>query len=493
MGFAERPDGRAPSREVPSSCANGSGLLRVRHPHEVFAAASGSLAVVGTHDLIIIGAGSGNSILTPDFDDWRVALVEEGPLGGTCLNRGCIPSKMFVYPADVALHARMGSELGVHTSFESADWASIRDRIFGRIDPIAEAGLEYRLGQEHVDVYRSRGRFVGHKELSVAGETISADTIVLAAGAHVTIPDIPGLASVDYHTSDTIMRIDELPERLTISGGGYIAAEMSHVFDAFGSSVTMLVRGSRMLREEDEEISRRATAAYAERLDVRLSTRIRSVSQSEGVITVETDRGPVESEMLLVAIGRTPNGSSLGVGVTGVDLDEAGYVVVDEFGRTSVDGIWALGDISSPEQLKHKANADARIVAHNIVHPDDLRPLDLGPVPHAIFGHPQVAGTGLTEREVIASGQPYVQVVREYSGAAYGWAMMDTTSVVKLIAHAETRQLLGAHIIGPQASTLIQQLIQGMRFGQTVDEMARQQWYIHPALPEVIEQALLEL
>ncbi len=456
-------------------------------------AASGSLAAVSTHDLIIIGAGSGNSILTPDFDDWKVALVEEGPLGGTCLNRGCIPSKMFVYPADVALQARMGSELGVKTAFDSADWRSIRDRIFGRIDPIAEAGLEYRLGQEHVDVYQSRGRFVGFKELSVGDETISADTIVLAAGAHVTLPDIPGLASVVYHTSDTIMRIDELPERLTIIGAGYIAAEMGHVFDAFGSRVTMLVRSARMLREEDEEISERATAAYSERMDVRLSTQIRSLSQSGGVITVETDGGPVESDILLIAVGRTPNGASLGVDVTGVDLDDAGYVVVDEFGRTSVDGIWALGDISSPELLKHKANADARIVAHNIAHPGDMRALDLGPVPHAVFGHPQVASTGLTEREVIAAGLPYVQVVREYAGAAYGWAMMDTTSVAKLIAHAETRQLLGAHIIGPQASTLIQQLVQGMRFGQTVDEMALDQWYIHPALPEVIEHALLEL
>jgi mycothione reductase len=448
---------------------------------------------VSTHDLIIIGAGSGNSVLTPDFDDRSVALVEEGPLGGTCLNRGCIPSKMLVYPADVALQARLGPGLGVRTSFESADWRAIRDRVFGRIDPIADAGLEYRLGQQHVDVYRSRGRFTGHKQLSVGEQTLSAETIVLAAGAHVTIPDIPGLDSTDYHTSDTIMRIDELPERLTIIGGGYIAAEMGHVFDAFGVNTTMLVRGPRMLRAEDEEISSRATSAYANRMDVRLSTRILSVSQSSAGISVQTDGGAIESDMLLVAVGRTPNGASLGVDVTGVDLDSSGYVVVDEFGRTNVDGIWALGDISSPEQLKHKANADARIVAHNIAHPDELRSLDLGPVPHAVFGHPQIAGTGLTEREVIATGQPYVRVVREYGDAAYGWAMMDTKSVAKLIAHAETRKLLGAHIIGPHAPTLIQQLIQGMRFGQTVDEMARDQWYIHPALPEVIEQALLEL
>ena len=453
----------------------------------------GTLVGVNNYDLIIIGSGSGNSILTPDFDDWRVALVEDGPLGGTCLNRGCIPSKMFVYPADLALAARDSSRFGLHTEFRSADWPAIRDRVFGRIDPIADAGMEYRMGQDHVDVYPVRGRFTGHKLLDVGGSVITGDSIVLAAGAHAITPAIPGLADVAFHTSDSIMRIDQLPERLVIIGGGYIAAEMAHVFDAFGVDVTILLRGSRLLRGEDDEISRRVTDAYVARMDVRLDTEIRSIRSEGGSSVVETAAGVVRGDELLVAIGRRPNGKSLGADLTGVEMDDAGYVIVDDHGQTNVEGIWALGDISSPDQLKHKANADARIVAHNMVNPENLLSLDIGPVPHAVFGHPQVASIGLTERDVQKAGLPYVSVVREYSGAAYGWAMEDTASVAKLIAHAETRLLLGAHIIGPQASTLIQQLIQGMRFGQTVDEMAREQWYIHPALPEVIEQALLEL
>ncbi|MSW92558.1 MAG: mycothione reductase, partial [Actinobacteria bacterium] len=174
------------------------------------------------HELLIIGTGSGNSILTPDFDDIDVAIVERDVFGGTCLNRGCIPSKMFVYAADVAYQAAHSAHLGLDTHFKGADWAAIRDRVFGRIDPIAEGGRAYRKRLEHVTVYEGDGRFVGHKSLEVNGVVHTADTVVLAAGARPMIPDIPGLADVGFHTSDTIMRVDAIPERLLVIGGGFI-------------------------------------------------------------------------------------------------------------------------------------------------------------------------------------------------------------------------------------------------------------------------------
>ncbi len=446
---------------------------------------------VTTHDLIIIGSGSGNSLLTPDYDGWHVALVEDGPLGGTCLNRGCIPSKMLVHTADRARIAASSARFGLDTRFDGADWRAIRDRVFGRIDPIAVAGEDYRERDDDVDLYRDHGRFVGHKRLAVGDQVISADTIVLAAGAHVHVPDVPGLADVAFHTSDTIMRVDELPARTTIVGGGFVGVEFGHVLSALGSEVTMLVRRSRLLMEEDPEISRRVTEAYGQRLDLRVDAVLRSVEEDGDELVVHTDRGEVRSDALLVATGRTPNGRDLGVERTGLEVDYVGYVVVDDHGRTTVDGIWALGDISSPDQLKHKANADARIVAHNIVHPDDLQSLDLGPVPHAVFGSPQVASVGMTEPEAEAAGVDVATVVHDYASTAYGWALEDTTSIVKLVADRSSHLLVGAHIVGPQAPTLVQQLIQGMRFGQTVDELARNQWWIHPALPEVVEQALL--
>jgi len=459
-----------------------------------------------THfDLIIIGTGSGNSMLSPEFEHLNVAIVERGLFGGTCLNVGCIPSKMFIYTAEMAHHAAHdGPRLGLDTSFDSADWVSIRDRVFGRIDPIAEGGERYRSEeQEHVTVFKGSGRFVGDKTLEIAmnsggTETITADRIVLAAGARAIVPDVVAKSNVEYHTSDTVMRLDSLPERLLVLGGGYIGAELGNMFGSLGSKGTIINRSGSMIRREDPDIASRFTESYAERFDVRLNMSITDVRQADdGTIIVDAleDGNPVtlEGDVLLVAAGRAPNGDELNVAATGVELDDRGYVVTDETLRTAHPDIWALGDITNPAQLKHTANADARVVAHNLLHGDDQQAIDRTLTPHAIFGYPQVAAVGLTEPEAIEAGHNIVKTVHSYGSAAYGWAMEDSTSVCKLIADADTRLLLGAHIIGPQASTLIQQLIQGMTFGQSVDEMARGQLYIHPALTEVVEQALLNL
>lgn len=448
-------------------------------------------------DLVIIGAGSGNSILTPDYDDTSVAIVERDLFGGTCLNKGCIPSKMFVYAADVAELARRGPRLGVATRFDGADWPAIRDRVFGRIDPIAAGGEQYRYSLPNVTVYKDSGVFVGPKRLAVGDEVITADRFVLAAGSRARIPDIPGLDGVGFHTSDTIMRIDALPEHLIVLGGGYIATELAHVFGALGSRVTIINRSDTLLRIEDHDVRMRFTEIYRRRFDVLLSTQVLSASERRGQVSVEVsvdgDHRTVSGDCLLVAAGRIPNGDDLMVQKTGVALDAEGFVVTDRHLETDAAGIWALGDITNPAMLKHTANAEARIVAHNMVNPDNRIAVDRSITPHAVFGYPQVASVGPTEAELREMGVPYCVSQRDYAGTAYGWAMEDTESFCKLLAHRETRQLLGAHIIGPQASTLIQQLIQGMRFGQTVDQMARDQLYIHPALTEVVEQALLDL
>ncbi|MDE0666111.1 MAG: mycothione reductase [Acidimicrobiaceae bacterium] len=449
-------------------------------------------------DLLIVGAGSGNSVIGPEHDDWDIAIAEHGLFGGTCLNVGCIPSKMFVYAAEVAALTADSERLGVRTSFDGADWPAVRDRIFGRIDPIAEGGLDYRQGLPNVTVYTDTARFVGPRTVAVGDQTITAERIVVAAGARPAIPDVDGLAGCGYHTSDTIMRLDDLPERLLVLGGGYIAAELGSVMGAFGSQVTFVLRGDTFLRREDDEIRRRFTDAYSRRFDVRMNTRILAARREgrEVVLEVQDPEGSrteLRADELLVATGRIPNGNRLAVDAAGIDTDSAGYVVTDEQLRTSAEGVWALGDITNPVQLKHVANHEARVVRHNLSNPDDPIEVDHRFIPHAVFGHPQVASVGLTERECQQQGLPYRSHVQLFGAAAYGWAMEDTKSAVKVIAHVETRRLLGAHIIGPQASTLIQQLIQGMHFDLTVDQMARHQYYIHPALPEVVEQALLEL
>lgn len=453
------------------------------------------------HDLLIIGTGSGNTILGPEHDHLDVAIVERDQFGGTCLTRGCIPSKMYVYAADLAELARSGPRLGVDTRAHGADWKAIRDRVFDRVDAISDAGEAYRESLDNVTVYRGDARFVRERTIVVGDELVSADQIVLAAGARPHIPDVPGLADVPYHTSDTIMRVDELPEHLLVIGAGYIAAELAHVFGALGSRVTIIARGDTMLRFEDDDIRLRFTEVYRRRFDVLCNTQVLAARDASGPtgnqieldVSVDGDHRTVRGDMLLVATGRVPNGEQLGVTTAGVQLDPHGFVVTDEFLRTTAPGVWALGDICNPAMLKHAANADARVVAHNIVHPDDLRAIDRRFLPHAVFGHPQVASVGATERQLRRDGVPIRVAVRPYAATAYGWAMEDEDGLCKVIAHAETRQLLGAHIVGAQASILLQQLVQGMRFGLTVDQMARDQYYIHPALSEVVEQALLDL
>ena len=451
------------------------------------------------HDLLILGGGSGNSVIGPEHDHWDIAIAEPWAFGGTCMNRGCIPSKMLVYPADVALAARHGAQLGLRTSPERADWPAIRDRIFGRIDPIAEAGLAYRESLDNVTVYRHSARFTGDRTVDLDGTKVTADRIVLAMGARTSLPTIDGLDGVDFRTSDDIMRIDVLPEHLVIVGGGFIAVEMAHVFDGLGSRVTIVHRGDLLLRGADTDVRRRLTKTYADRLDLHLETTVTGVKQANREAVSETfhlelsDGTTLDADQLLVATGRIPNGDLATVDLGGIAIDDQGYVITDDQLRTSADGVWALGDVTNPIQLKHTANAEARLVAHNLAHPGESRSIDRRFVPHAVFGHPQIGSVGPTEQNLIDGGQPYLVATREYAATAYGWAMEDTTGFAKLLADPETRLLLGAHIVGPQAPTLVQQLIQGMVAGQTVDEMAHGQLWIHPAMPELVEQALLAL
>ncbi len=454
-------------------------------------------------DLIVIGAGSGNSIVDERFAHQRVAILDNGRrFGGTCLNYGCIPTKMFVLPADLLASPADAARVGVHLPTPSADWAQVRDRIFGRIDAISDAGQTWRADNPEVTLFRDTGRFVGPKVLRVGQEEITAEKIVIAAGSRAVVPSIPGLSGAFdaglAHTSDTVMRLDSLPPRITILGTGYIGAEFAHVFSAFGSHVTMIGRSDRVLSREDDAVSERYTTLLAERIDLRLQRDAVGITVHDATVTVTT-RGrdgsveEVDSDILLVATGRTPNSDTLDVAAAGIAVDPAGFVIVDDQQRTNVPGVWALGDVSSPWMLKHVANHEARIVAHNLHDPEHLARNDRRPVPHAVFGHPQIAAVGLTEREAREGGLDVVVAVQDYAGTAYGWAMEDDTSFVKIVADARTGRILGAHALGPQASLLIQPLISAMTFDLRAADMARGQFWIHPALTEVVENALLGL
>jgi len=453
------------------------------------------------YDLAIIGSGSGNSLVTPDFDDKRVAIIEGGTFGGTCLNVGCIPTKMFVYAADLARDVRGAGRYGVDATLEGVRWADVRDRVFGRIDPISDGGRRYRVEGPNTTAYLGHARFTGDRTLTVElgdgrQETLTADQVVVAAGAHPVVPDVVTESGVPFHTSDTVMRIDVLPERLAIIGGGFIAAEMAHVFASFGVHVTVLARSSLLLHHLDTDIAERFTDLAREQWDVRTGTNVVGLERSgegTGVRLHLDSTAVVDADLLLVATGRRPNSAGLGIEAGGLRLLDDGRVEVDAYGRTSAPGVWALGDISAPHELKHLANAEARTIAHNLVHPDDLRALPHENVPAGVFSHPQIATVGLTEQECVEQGRSHTAYVQAYGDTAYGWAMEDTTGVCKLVADPTTGLLLGAHLMGPQATSLIQPLVQGMAFGTTVHDLARGQYWIHPALAEVVENALLGL
>ena len=455
------------------------------------------------HDLVIIGTGSGNSILDERFDTWDVAIVERGVFGGTCLNVGCIPTKMLVHPADIVDSVRHAGSLGVDAHVDRIRWTDIRDRVFDRIDPIAAGGEQYRRSLPNVTVYGGDGRFVGDKTLEITDargrvETVTADRFVLAAGARPVVPDAVVASGVPFHTSDTIMRIDEVPERLIIVGGGFIASELAHVFASFGATVSIVARSATMLRHHDHDIAERYTVAAARTYDLHLSSTVDGVAANHDQVMVAVTGADgltrkLEADMLLVATGREPNGAQLNVVATGVELDDLGFVRTDATLETSVPGIYALGDIRTPLMLKHVANHEARVVQHNLLHPTRPKRISEDVVPHAVFGSPQVAAVGLDEADARATGARVGVSLRSYGDTAAGWAYEDTTSICKVIADLDSRLILGAHLIGPHAAILVQQFVQAMAFGLTVDQVARGQMYVHPAFSEVVEQALLEL
>ena len=453
-------------------------------------------------DIAIIGTGSGNSILDERYADKRIAICEQGVFGGTCLNVGCIPTKMFVYAADVAHTVRESARFGVDAHIDGVRWPDVVSRVFGRIDPIAEGGENYRRSAPNVTVYASHTRFAGRSAEGFrlrtdAGAEFTAERVVIAAGSRAMVPEVIADSGVEFHTSDTIMRIPDLPEHLVIVGGGFIAAEFAHVFSALGSRVTVVIRGAAMLSHCDEEIRDRFADIATTKWDIHSNRTPAEVRRDGSEIVIGlSDGSSVRGDALLVATGRIPNGDLLDAESVGVALEGA-RVVVDEYQRTSTPGIFALGDVSSRYQLKHVANHEARVVQHNLLQDwDDTANMvasDHRYAPAAIFTDPQIAAVGLTEKQALAAGFDINVKVQDYADVAYGWAMEDTTGIAKIIAERGTGAILGAHIMGYQASTLIQPLIQAMSFGLTAYDMARGQYWIHPALPEVIENALLGL
>ena len=450
------------------------------------------------HDLVIIGAGSGNTIVDDSFADLDVAIVEEGLFGGTCLNRGCIPSKMLAYTAEVAGIVRGAGRYDVDARLDGVRWRAVTQRVFERLDPISAQGKQGREDSDFVTVYTGRARFTGPLSLVVDtddGEVeIEAGQVVLATGSRPVVPSVVADSGLPYETSDTIMRIEEAPVRLAVLGGGYVAVELAQVFAEVGAEVTIVEKQDTLLAGMDETVTKRFTELAADRFDVRLGAEVTELAGEPGALRLTLDDGSViEADTLLVAVGRMPNGDRLDLAEAGIDTHDDGRIVVDDYQRTTANGVFALGDASTDEPLKHVANREADAVKHNLRHPDDLIGAEHEVIPAAVFTHPQLASVGATEQDLRDRGEDYVVGCVEYASTAFGWAVEDETGLCKVLADRRTGLVLGAHLLGPQAATLIQPLVLAMAFEIPAMKLARTPYWIHPAPTEVVENALLDL
>jgi mycothione reductase len=451
-----------------------------------------SQEVVERFDLAVIGSGSGNVVIPKHLGGRKAALIESAVFGGTCVNRGCIPSKMLVGTADVALSVRRASAFGIQAEVEAVDWPAIRNRVLKRIGETSSKGRRGRLESTDVTLFEGHARFASPHELVIDDHIrVEAEQIVIATGGRPSVPDVVEKSGIAFHTSDTIMWMDRLPASMVILGGGSVAAEFGHVFSSLGVDITLVTIAPTLLETHDAEIARRFTAKASTRWKLNLNASVSAIeSDDQGVVLILEDGRRIGGETLLVATGRRPNTEDLGLQSAGISLRDDGHIVVDEFGRAA-PGVWALGDVSSPYELKHVANAEARTVSHNVTNADDLRPLPHEWVPSAVFSDPQIASVGARAEDL--DGRQYVEAIQEYSDTAFGWALQDEGGMCKLYADPATGTLLGAHILGHEASLLITPLIQAVAHRQRVADLARGQFWIHPALSEVVENALLKL
>lgn len=439
-------------------------------------------------DLIIIGAGSGLDVAAAAAArGMSVAIVEEGPMGGTCLNRGCIPTKILIHSADVVQTLKNASKFGISVNGYSVDFKKVveRARIVDKDALEIEANLKKA---KNITLFRERGAFSGPKTLKLRGGEITADKIVIAAGTRPSIPPIEGLDKVPYMTSDEALKMDKLPRELIIIGGGYIACELAHFFGSMGSKIQILQRNIRLLPDEDEEISQKFTEIFSKEYPVRLSFAVHRVEKrGERVAVFGKDGMEIEGTDILIATGRTPNTDILQVEKTGVKSNKHGYIETNEYMETNVPGIWAFGDIAGKYLFKHSANLEAEYVTIAILTPDHRHPVDYTAMPHAVFSDPQIAGVGATEQGLKAKGEDYLVGKCMYKDTGMGEALGEREGFVKFIADYDGK-ILGCHIIGPDASTLLHEVLVSMKAGKCHVNDIINTVHIHPALSEVVQR-----
>ncbi len=445
------------------------------------------------YDVLVIGSGAGLEVAS-----WAagrglsVAIVEEGPLGGTCLNRGCIPSKMLIHSADVAETIRDSAKFGIKSSIEDIDFASIIKRVSKIVDTDS-SGIEQSIKSgDNPTLYKVRGKFIGPKQLQVGEEQIEAEKVFIVGGTRPSFPPIPGLKDTPFLDSTKALRLEKQPEHLVVIGGGYIAAELAHFYGSLGTKVTLLVRGKLMLSNEDEEIAKWFTDEFSKKHEILFDTEAESVSYQDNTYSIklkDSDK-TLEPDQLLVATGRVSNSDILDVKTAGVETDDHGYIKVDEYLKTNVSGIYAFGDIVGILPFRHTANEQVGYAIRNAF-TEHRKSVDYFAIGHAVFSSPQIGGVGKTEQELKKEDIPYKVGRAELKDTGMGGALQ-ANGLAKVLTDETGQKILGVHIVGPEASVLIHEAIVAMKAKGTVDAITNSV-YIHPALPEWLQRAFFAI
>lgn len=456
------------------------------------------------YDVIAIGSGSAMNIvdiMIRENPNLRVAVVDKDEPGGICLTRGCIPSKILLYPAELVREIERAKDFGIDIDLKRTDFQMVMERmrnlIYQDIDAIRE-GLSH---SKNIDYYHTVAEFIAPYTLKVGGEVIKSGLIFLCTGSKPSVPPIKGLEEVGYLTTDTILKLNRLPESIAIVGGGYIAAEYGHFLSAMGSKVTIIGRSPRFLPEEEQEVSLLAKWNLERHMTIVTNHEVIEAEMTPAgkkrVVAVNRENGErkeIVADEVLVAAGRGPNTDILHPERGGIKTDDNGWITVNEYLETSQKNVWAFGDAKGRYPFKHVANYESLVVYYNAVLKSQVK-VDYHAVPHAVFTSPEIASVGLGEKDAIARyGEEDVLIgIQRFQDVAKGEAMAVRNCFVKVLIEQKTRKILGAHVIGPQASILIQEIVDLMYTPEQSAQPIFDGMHIHPALSEVVERAFRSL
>jgi len=457
------------------------------------------VASMKQYDLIIIGSGSAMNIVDPMIQQnprIRIAVIDKDEPGGICLTRGCIPSKIILYPAELVRTLDKAKELGLDIELKRVDFAKVMARMRRLIDSDIESIRRGLSSSDNIDYYHAPAEFTAPYTLKVSRETITSKMIFLCTGSKTTIPPIKGLDAVGYITSDSAFHLTRLPATIAIVGGGYIAAEFGHFFSAMGSKVTIIGRNPHFLPDEEPEVSALAKAELGRHMRIVTNHEVRAAEKAGATKRLRAaDRQTGEevtfdAEEVMIASGRGPNTDILHPERAGVKTTKEGWIEVDEYLETSQPGIWALGDGLGKHMFKHVANYESSIVYYNAIQNRRVK-VDYHAVPNAVFTYPEVASVGMKEEEAIAMhGEDGVLLgFYKYENTAKGEAIDAKDYFVKVIVERGSLRILGAHIIGPYASILIQEIINLMYTEKQDARPLMESMHIHPSMSEVVDRA----